>query len=348
MVDPVGMTSTSDNPAPVAEAEGGNLNVLVTGAFGNLGHATVHELLRHGHRVRCFDVPNRANERTRATFAGRIEAIWGDIRDEAQVRAAVADQDAVIHNAAIIPPPCEQRPERSRAVNVDGTRHVLAAMQASPRRPKLVFTSSVSIYGPSPDRQPPLRADDPVRATDHYTTHKIECEALIREATIPWVILRVGVSLDPATLAGDLDALRMMFEVDGGQRLEYVHPGDVARAQANALRCPDAAGRVLLIGGGANCRITQRELFGAFCDALGIGRLPDAAFGTRSFYTDWMDTDESQRLLQFQTLSFADYRTDLAYAMRHLRWMLYPLRPAVRAYLLRQSGPWRARRHAGG
>ncbi len=32
------------------------MRVLVTGAFGNLGFATVQELLRQGHEVRCFDL----------------------------------------------------------------------------------------------------------------------------------------------------------------------------------------------------------------------------------------------------------------------------------------------------
>lgn len=322
---------------------GTGIRVLLTGAFGNLGRATIQELLRQGHRVRCFDVPNRTNRRTAGRFGDQIEILWGDIRDADQVRAAVDGQDAVIHNAAILPPPCEQRPERSRAVNVDGTRHILSAMEASPQRPRLVYTSSVSVFGPSRDRQPPLRASDPGRATDHYTTHKLECEGMIRASRLPWVILRVGVSVDPNTLAGDLDALRMMFEVDPDTRLEYVHPQDVARAQVNALRGPDVVGQLLLIGGGAACQIRHRDLFASFTDALGLRPLPDAAFGRQPFYTDWMDTADSERLLHFQTQTFADYRRDLARNVRHLRWLVMPLRPLVRGYLLRQSRPWRTR-----
>lgn len=320
------------------------LKVLVTGAFGNLGRATIRELLARGDRVRCFDVSSPPNRRVARGFGDRVEVRWGDIRDPDQVAAAVSGQDAVIHNAAILPPPCEQRPELSRAVNVDGTRHVLAAMACSDRRPVLVFTSSVSVFGPSADRPPPVRADSPVFATDNYTTHKIECESLIRASGVPAVVLRVGVSVDPASLAGDIGALRMMFEVSPDTRLEFVHPADVARAQANAIRCREAQGKVLLIGGGANCQIRHRDLFASFCDALGVRRLPDEAFGAGAFYTDWMDTEESQRLLRFQSQSFDDYCREMTRNVRWLRVLLLPLRPLVRAYLLRQSRPWRERR----
>lgn len=335
------MSVSPDVVSNPGAAAGPPLHVLVTGAFGNLGRATIRELLARGDRVRCFDVPSPPNRRVARGFGDRVEVLWGDIRDADQVAAAVAGQNAVIHNAAILPPPCELRPDLSRAVNVDGTRHILAAMAASDRRPVLVFTSSISVFGPSPDREPPVRSDSPVCATDNYTTHKLECESLIRASGVPAVVLRVGVSIDPASLAGDMGALRMMFEVDPGTRLEFVHPADVARAQVNAIRCREAQGKVLLIGGGENCRIRHRDLFASFCDALGVRRLPDEAFGTSAFYTDWMDTEESQRLLRFQSQSFDDYRREMTRNVRWLRILLLPLRPLVRAYLLRQSRPWR-------
>jgi len=39
------------------------MNVLLTGAFGNVGLSTLEELLRQGHQVRCFDLKTRANEK---------------------------------------------------------------------------------------------------------------------------------------------------------------------------------------------------------------------------------------------------------------------------------------------
>ena len=75
------------------------MRVLVTGAFGNVGRSTVDELLKQGHRVRCFDLKTRANTKTARSYGDRIEVVWGDLRSPADLAAAVSDQDAgeVLH-----------------------------------------------------------------------------------------------------------------------------------------------------------------------------------------------------------------------------------------------------------
>jgi hypothetical protein len=72
-------------------------------------------------------------------------------------------------------------------------------------------------------------------------------------------------------------------------------------------------------------------------------RRPRAAFGVASYYTDWMDTAESERLLRDQRHTFATFRRDLARRLRPVRGALAPLRPLVWRSLLRFSGPWRSR-----
>lgn len=318
-------------------------NVLLTGAFGNIGRHVIRELLRQNYRVRCFDVPTGANRKAADEFRGRVEVVWGDIRKADSVRHAVDGQDAVIHNAAIIPSTSEKMPEIAKAVNVGGTRNVVRAIQAAGRggrTPFLVFPSSISVFGPSQHKPPPRRATDPVRATDHYTSHKIACERMIRAARIPHVILRVGAALDADALYGDIDSMKLMFEMSPDNRVEYVHPADVARAQVNALRCPRASGKILLIGGGPGCQIRQRDMFDAIFSALGLEGIPPEAFGDRNYYTDWMDTKESQRLLDFQRVTWADFRRSLDRNLGLYRWLLLPLRPLARQYLLSYSAPW--------
>lgn len=319
------------------------MRVLLTGAFGVLGVATVAALRERGHLVRCFDRPGRAAERLARELGDGVEVRWGDVRDPDAVRAAVADQDAVVHLAGVLPPVTEQAPELAQAINVDGTRHVVAAAEASRHRPLVVFASSVSVFGPIAGREPPRHAGETPVATDNYTRHKLECEALLRASALPWVVLRVGVALDPARPAGAVSALRMMFEVSADHRLEYVHPADVAVAIAASLDCAAARGAVLLIGGGPECRIRQRDLLGAITAGLGVAPLPATAFGDGDFYMDWMDTTESQRLLRFQRHSFEDFRRGMAHYLRWYRRLLWPVRPVVRLVLLQLSGPWRRR-----
>lgn len=319
------------------------MRVLLTGAFGNVGLPTLAELLRHGHRMRCFDVPSRRTRKLARGFGSRIEVVWGDIRDARRVQEAVAGQEAIVHNAALIPPLSERAPELAEAVNVGGMRSLIAAAEAATSPPSLIFSSSVSVFGPAQHLAPPRRASDSVVATDHYTRHKLECEAMLRASRLRWLILRLGVVLEPGARSADPEALRMVFDQALDNRMEYVHPADVARAQVHALACPEAWGKVLLIGGGPSCQIRQRDLFEALFASLGLGEVPATAFGEQAFYTDWMDTEESQRLLRYQRYSFSDYRRDTSRRMRHLRRVLWPVRPLVRRYLLGYSAAWAAR-----
>ena len=322
------------------------MRVLVTGAFGTLGRATIRAAVAEGFQIRCLDVPTPPNRRAARTLDRRIEVVWGDVRDPACVAAALAGQDGVIHDAALLPPTTERNPALAHAVNVEGTRNVVRALAALPTPPPIVFPSSVTVFGPDPTRTRPLRADDPVRATDRYTEHKLAAEALIAAAAIPSVILRVGVSVDPTARSGDLGALGTLFAMDPASRLEWVHPDDVARAQLNALRRREAWGRVWLIGGGPTCQVRLRDLVDALFLALGLGPTPETAFGTGAFYTDWMDTAESELVLAYQRQSFADFRREMTRSMRNIRRALTPVRPLFRAWLLRRSPAWRQRPRA--
>lgn len=325
---------------PGGFAKGAVVRVLLTGAFGNLGRPTVQALVQRGHRVRCFDVRSRPAERLARSLGSQVEVSWGDLRDEHALRAAVAGQDAIIHNAAVLPPFTERSPEAAQAINVGGTRALIAAAEASPMQPALIFTSSVSVFGPVQHLPPPRRVTDPVQATDNYTRHKLECETMLRESSLRWLILRIGVSIEPGSRTGDPDAMRMLFDAAAETRMEYVHPADVACAQARALECAEVWGRMLLIGGGPSCRIRQIDLFDSLFGSLGLGEVPRRAFGSGGYYTDWMDTEESQRLLQYQQHSFDDFRRDSYRRLRHVRRALWPLRPLVRRYLLGYSRAW--------
>ena len=313
------------------------MKVTVTGAFGNIGTAVLAELLSRGYAVRAFDLPSRSNRRVAREFEGRVDVFWGDVRDGGRVREAIASQDAVIHNAAVLPPTSEENPRLASAVNVGGTRAVIEAMRSQPVPPRLVFASSISVHGPMQHLSPPRTSGDPLRPTDEYTRNKVECETMVRASDLPWVILRIGVALDPSRRGTSPARARLLFETSLDTRMELVDRRDVARAMARSARSDEALGKTLLIGGGPSCRIRQRDLVKAVCDSLGIEMLPDAAFGDRNYYTDWMDTEESQRILQYQHHDFAGYRRELILRLRHVRWLLSPVSPLVRRALLRYS-----------
>lgn len=326
------------------------MKVLLTGPFGKIGYRVVEALLAKGHEVTCFDLDTPANRKTARDFApqqaaGKVHIIWGDITNAAQVAAAVAGVEAVIHNAAIIPPLSDVKPALAERVNVGGTKNILAAIQANPRKPHLVFPSSISVHGfNAPDSAYPRRITDPFKAEDCYAGHKIECERLIEEASkqwgLRWTIVRIGACMEarnPMDTENSEEMIKMMFNVSFRARLEYVHPKDVATAMANAINNEQAIGKKFFLGGGKSCQTIWGHFNSLILVAMGGKPFPENIFGTQGYYTDWMDTEESQRVLQFQNHSLNDYIAELDQKFKYLRPFLVPLVPVIRYYLMRKS-----------
>jgi len=328
-------------------------NILLTGAFGNIGTHTIPALLARGHRVRCFDLRCKANLAAARRYGRRIETIWGDLRDPDDLAAAVRDQDVVIHTGFVIPHlsatgmRCEDRPEWAREINVGGTHNLLQAMLACSKPPALIFTSSLHVYGPSQHMEPPRSVDDPLRPMEHYAHHKIECERMIRASGLQWAIFRLAAAL-PVRLILDAG----MFEVPLAHRIEYVHGSDVGLALATAVDCPGVWGRTMHLGGGPRCQYYYRDLVRRVLSAAGVGMLPDEAFTTRPFSVDWLDTAESQRLLHYQHHTLDDYVADMRRRMGLLHALILLDRPLVRYIVLDRSpylrdkyrqSPWQQR-----
>jgi len=75
---------------------------------------------------------------------------------------------------------------------------------------------------------------------------------------------------------------------------------------------------------------------------MGVPMLPESAFKvpkkvTDWFYTDWMDTKESQRLLNYQKMNFEDYVEKLRKIYSKRRILTHLVSPIVKYILLAKS-----------
>jgi nucleoside-diphosphate-sugar epimerase len=315
------------------------MKVLLTGAFGNLGSLVIEELLDRKHHVIAFDVPSKANRRVSRAFAhaANLEIAWGDIRDEARVASLVHEVDAVIHLAAIIAPFSEIDPDLAHAVNVDGTEHIMRAIRTAASPPLLVYSSSISVFGPREKGGPLCTSDDALVRTDHYSGHKIHCEKRIRALASPWAILRLGGMVDARMRHRDPQQARMAFALAPDNPVEYVHPKDAATALVNVLDRPEAHHKIHLIGGGEECQVTSLELTQTMMGAIGISVTADD-FGNTPTYAAWLDTTESQRLLSFQRHTVEDFKRECYARFRFVRPFVRPLSPLILRAMKRALG----------
>jgi nucleoside-diphosphate-sugar epimerase len=314
------------------------MHILLTGATGNLGQNTLPELLRQGHRVRCFVRHPAVLKKIAGRSAGNIELAEGDIRQPADVAKAVQDVDAIIHLAYMIPPPSEDHPELARSINVDGTRNLLEAASSQPVLPRILFSSSFDVFGHTQHLPPPRRVSDPVQATDHYTAHKIACEEVVRTSGLPWTIFRFA-DIPPLGLRAPHP---IMFRIPLATRFEVIHPYDAGLAVANGICSSEVWGKTLLIGGGPGCQILYRDYLGRMLEMMGVGMLPERAFGSDPYSTDWLDTEESQRLLRYQRHTFDDIMQQLTRIVGYKRRLTALVRPLARWWILRMSPFYKA------
>ncbi len=277
--------------------------VLVTGGAGSVGKRAAQRLRREGYTVRVFDLPN-LNYAGMEGEAG-IEVLRGDLTKNESVALAVEGVDAVIHLAALLPPTSEKRREFTFAVNVEGTIRLVEALRRVNPEARLVFSSSVSIYGDTTGMKSPITVNHPQQALDVYAESKIAAEKALRESYRNAVILRIsGVSVP------SIQAPPEVWPFMAEQRIEFIHRDDVVTALCAAIWTKKARGQVFNIAGGTTWRTTGEAYVKGYYDLLGVP-LEEACFLEHPGWCDWYDTKASQRLFSYQNISYQAYLNQL-------------------------------------
>lgn len=185
------------------------MRVLITGGAGFLGQKLARALLARGtltnargettvvSRVTLVDVavPPKNND-------PRVTCLAGDLADPDFVtRAFEGDVDSVFHLAAVVSGEAEQNFDLGWRVNVDATRLVLEACRRQDVPPKLVFSSSIAVFGGAlPDV---LQDDQILTPQSSYGAQKAVGELLVtdysrkgfidgRSLRLPTVAVRPG------------------------------------------------------------------------------------------------------------------------------------------------------------
>jgi nucleoside-diphosphate-sugar epimerase len=155
----------------------------VTGAAGFLGARIAAALEAEAEVVR-FD------------RSGGAGVIAGDVARIAEALPRGLVVDAVVHAAAITTQASEADPAAAWAINVEGTRAVIAWCAAQPRPPRLVLLSSIAVLAGG--EAEPEEASRVVVASTYGTT-KAVAELLVQEAArrgaADGVVLRLPVSV---------------------------------------------------------------------------------------------------------------------------------------------------------
>jgi nucleoside-diphosphate-sugar epimerase len=209
------------------------LTVAVTGAAGYIAGRLIGALdadERVG-RILGFDIVEDPEIEASKLIYDRL-----DIRDPA-LESRLKGVDVVVHLAFIMDPIKDE--SAMRDVNVNGSQNVFRCAGRA-GVPKLIYTSSATVYGAHPDNDVPLTEESPLRANFDfsYPAHKLEVEYVVREVrdefpemmfTIFRPVIVFGYHADHAW--SHLLETPVTFAVRGYKPpLQFVHEEDVARA----------------------------------------------------------------------------------------------------------------------
>ena len=249
----------------------------VTGANGFVGAHVVRELLGRGHDVVALVGSDLG---VSALDGLPVELREVDVRDPGAVQAALRGTRTIVHTAATYAFWAPDRRDIYR-VNVEGTRHVLAAARLVGAT-RIVHTSSTATLSPTLET-----VDDALREGDedgvfdlrrtrgHYKMSKAMAEVLaLREAArgLPVVIVQPTTVIGPGdsrpTPSGSLiqHYLNGRMQVVVDMRQNVVDVRDVAAGMALALEQAPPGERYILGGG----NLSMRALLALLAELTGI------------------------------------------------------------------------------
>jgi nucleoside-diphosphate-sugar epimerase len=164
------------------------MKLLITGGAGFVGARLARTLLARGQLA--------GQTISRIVLADQFAPpadLLADARVSARTGALLAQCaelagepfDGVFHLASAVSGECEADFELGLRSNLDTTRALLDALRAAGNTPRLVFSSSVAVFGPDPAHPLPKVVSDatlPAPQTS-YGTHKLICEHLVTDYT---------------------------------------------------------------------------------------------------------------------------------------------------------------------
>lgn len=185
------------------------MEVLITGGAGFLGSKLARQLLARG---TLAGASGQAEQISRITLLDQVPAqgfddpriaiMVGDAADPAVIANALTPSvQSVFHLAAVVSGEAESDFDLGMRINLDATRVLLEQARKNGNQPRLVFTSSVAVFGG--DLPPKVLDTTPATPQGSYGAQKAMCELMVtdysrkgfvdgRSLRLPTVTVRPG------------------------------------------------------------------------------------------------------------------------------------------------------------
>jgi nucleoside-diphosphate-sugar epimerase len=275
--------------------------VLVTGGAGSMGRLVCARLTSDGHTAHAFDLAS-ANF---SDLADGVSALPGDLTSPNDVGAALEGVGAVVHLAAILPPVADQQVELAHRVNVEGTQIIVDAMKALVPDARLVFSSSVSVYG-TPANDAEIMASQSYDPDDNYANTKADSEQIVVNSGLDSCVLRIsGVSVP----VFQEPPAEWPFLPD--QQIEFVHRDDAVNAIVGGViaELSDST-RVINVSGGVSWRMTGSQYVADYFGMIEVDP-EEAIYQSKPGHFSWYADEGGNASLGYQQNPYPLYLKQL-------------------------------------
>ena len=160
------------------------MKVLIIGGAGMIGRKLSERLAQDGElggkAISSLILHDVVEGAVPAGATMPVKVLTGDLPASGEAAKLVADKpDTIFHLAAIVSGEAEQDFDKGYRINMDGTRNLLEAVRAAGHTPRLVFASSIAVFGaPFPEAIGDEFFNTPLTS---YGTQKNICELLISD-----------------------------------------------------------------------------------------------------------------------------------------------------------------------
>jgi nucleoside-diphosphate-sugar epimerase len=164
------------------------MHILIIGAAGMVGRKLAARLSADGQLggqpITEMTLVDVVTPQEPSGFTGKVNTKDADLSAPGEAEALVAARpDVIFHLAAIVSGEAELDFEKGYRINLDGTRYLFDAIRlangADGYRPRVVFTSSIAVFGaPLPY---PIPDDYHTTPLTSYGTQKAICELLLSD-----------------------------------------------------------------------------------------------------------------------------------------------------------------------
>ncbi|MEO5323423.1 SDR family oxidoreductase [Mesorhizobium sp. CC13] len=174
------------------------MRVLITGAAGMVGRKLAARLaadgMLAGRRITMLDLHDIVPAPAPSIDGVAVRTLTGDLAAAGSAEALAAERpDIVFHLAGVVSGEAEANFDLGYRVNLDGTRALFDALRLAGHAPRVVFTSSIAVFGaPFPEIIPDDFHPTPLTS---YGTQKLIGEALLADYTRRGFFDGVGIRL---------------------------------------------------------------------------------------------------------------------------------------------------------